>query len=1270
MAVRIYKETWAVRIVETGLLAIVLILPTWFNPWSAMSFEPPKVMLLRLLVLVLIACWLIGRKRILARWYQVVPQRVQVGIGLVLALVVVYSAATLVSIAPQQSLLGQEYWRGGLLTYLCEWSAFLLTITTMRRPRLAKQLCTTVVIGSIPPVLYALIQMAHLDPITWYTAYPGRVFSSLGNPNILGGYLAMVFPLTLAQWRDAKVRRRRHAYAVLGVAQVVALLSTGSRGAWLATVAALLVLMLARLSRRRLAKSLFLALMLLLIVATLFRPDPTATGKARLLIWQGSLPLVAARPWLGYGPETFALVFPSYSPPALLGYGADKVITDHAHNLWFDIAAEAGLLAVTMWVVFLVLLVKNGQHKVSHDSSVNRWQFAAILAALLAYIVQNQFTFPTVVTATLFWILSGASLVFCLPAQEPKSYSYAATGENFAKQAQPAHLTPMTSVSMSSRPVPNAIPLTQMGVPEQVRSLSSAKRLDSADAWIGVSLLGLTMLFFWRLVFTSQILSGLDVVTYFYPYREYATLALRMARLPLWNPYLFLGVPFLANIQSAVFYPLHWPLLILDIPTQVKLSIVLHVFLGGLFTYLFARISMGLSRFGAFICAVAFACSGWLGAQAEHLNQLNTAIWLPLLLLFLERGCIANSRVFIPLGGGVVALMILAGHPQITYMVLVATGLYTLVLFHRKARSTSQSQLKVGLTVASSLILVLVIGLGLAAIQILPSLELWQFSVRSYPLNSEQATSYSLTPDVVLSSLLPTYGRLPFREEIGFVGVGILILAFWGAIFSPKRTHRLYALALVAIGLLLAMGSHSIFYRAGYDIVPGVGFFKAPARWLYLYTFGVALLAGLGGDFVMRSAVEKASILGCSQHTLSRFSFVRILTGLVLLIGFFLIAWPFPKVPSLPICWVWVSLALVTVIVLFIGRVWFPRNVFQLSVCLAVLVELFIATRGLDYNHLVPYEAYSKPMPTVHTLRSQSNLDRIVNLATAAGTSQSSLENGFGTGALSESQLLLARREAIVPNLGMLERFYTLDGYDGGLLPLRMYAEFQRKLVDIRDIWLYGRLHDQARSIPSLQVIGMLNGRYLLLDGSDPLPTQEERLLRPLHDGSISIYENVAALPRAFIAHRARVIEEEKEVLATIFAPTFEPTQEVVLFPPGQPIAAVTPLANVERVDIVEYTPEHIFIEVEALSEGYLVLADTFYPGWCARVDGQPVEILRADYLLRAVRLSPGIHKVVFSYEPGSFQRGLTISLFSICSTGLWLVTATWSLLRVKQKTM
>ena len=171
-----------------------------------------------------------------------------------------------------------------------------------------------------------------------------------------------------------------------------------------------------------------------------------------------------------------------------------------------------------------------------------------------------------------------------------------------------------------------------------VRTPLDRTRLARFRGFLGPLGLGLlTLAFFWKLLLTNLILTGVDVFTYFYPYRHYAAESVRQARLPLWNPYLFLGVPFLANSQAAVLYPLHWPLAWLPVPKQIAFSIATHVFLGGVFAYLYARRSLEVSRFSAFLGAVIFAFGGFIGAQVEHVNQLNVAVWLPLLLLLWDK---------------------------------------------------------------------------------------------------------------------------------------------------------------------------------------------------------------------------------------------------------------------------------------------------------------------------------------------------------------------------------------------------------------------------------------------------------------------------------------------------------------------------------------------------------------------------------------------------------------------------------------------------------
>ena len=160
-------------------------------------------------------------------------------------------------------------------------------------------------------------------------------------------------------------------------------------------------------------------------------------------------------------------------------------------------------------------------------------------------------------------------------------------------------------------------------------------------------LLLVLLLSYSRLAFSNGILVGYDLLTYFYPLQSFAAFSLHEGRLPLWNPYLFGGVPFLANIQTAVLYPLNFPIHLWAPPQATEIIVLLHLWLAGSFMYLFARQGLRLHPLSALVAALAYMLSGFLSAQVGHVNQLSAAAWLPLLLL-----CYETARQRSQLGGG------------------------------------------------------------------------------------------------------------------------------------------------------------------------------------------------------------------------------------------------------------------------------------------------------------------------------------------------------------------------------------------------------------------------------------------------------------------------------------------------------------------------------------------------------------------------------------------------------------------------------------------
>jgi hypothetical protein len=152
-------------------------------------------------------------------------------------------------------------------------------------------------------------------------------------------------------------------------------------------------------------------------------------------------------------------------------------------------------------------------------------------------------------------------------------------------------------------------------------------------------------------------------------------------------------------------------------------------------------------------------------------------------------------------------------------------------------------------------------------------------------------------------------------------------------------------------------------------------------------------------------------------------------------------------------------------------------------------------------------------------------------------------------------------------------------------------------------------------------------------------------------------------MPRAWLAEETRVIEDPRAQLARLAAPDFDPRREVILDSVDSATHLPTPPPHPEgspgSARIVRYEPEWVAIEVEAERPALLVLSDLHYPGWEATLDGSPAEILRADYLFRAVGVPAGRSQVVFRYRPGSLWIGAALSGIGVLAAGGWLFVGT-----------
>jgi hypothetical protein len=716
--------------------------------------------------------------------------------------------------------------------------------------------------------------------------------------------------------------------------------------------------------------------------------------------------------------------------------------------------------------------------------------------------------------------------------------------------------------------------------------LSLAARADAVAAG---GLLLATLAFYYPLVFLGRVLVDYDAFVFFYPQRAYLARALQSGRIPLWDPSLFLGAPFLANPQTAVLYPPSW-LFVLGPPEAIySVQLVLHGFLAAWFTYLLMRRAFDASPLAAALGGLAYAFGGFAVGQVGHLNQISAAAWLPAVLLAYDRFVVTGRLYWIGLGALALAMQLLAGHPQETYMTLIALGVFGLV----RAPWRSFSRLA-WTTVAGGVMCLL--GADLAAAQLLPTLELAPLSIRGGGISWPDAVAGSLPSYLAVRALFPPYWiRVPYTEYLGYAGVVPVVLGLLALLFGRAR-GVIFGTLLCALGLFLALGENNGFYPLIFSSVPGFDTFRVPARWLLLWEFGAAVLGALGADWIGR---------GSRVDVRRRSLWLRVaLLSLLLMAG---LAWqrnegePFPqrRTPVL--------IAGIAAATLAIGALpHFGRPVVAVGLLVALTGgELWAAGDASPGRQAAP-RAFNDGESVEWLAPRVAPGDRLLSLArpeyVPAVEAQVRTELSGLPPPIVDSVLIAQKwRDTLTPNLPLQFGLDTADGYDGGVLPLQRWLRLNTLLL--ADQRSDGVLLSRLQQVPRERLLDLLGVRYLIVNAATPPPSGMQ--LIDFHDLELLVRD--APVARSLIVYNARAGDDDA-ALAAMARDDFDPNRQVVV-------------------------------------AGYLLQREAWYPGWRARVDGIDTPVERADLVFRAVPLSAGDHDVEIYFEPASFRRGALLSL-------------------------
>ena len=575
----------------------------------------------------------------------------------------------------------------------------------------------------------------------------------------------------------------------------------------------------------------------------------------------------------------------------------------------------------------------------------------------------------------------------------------------------------------------------------------------------------LGVLFLYRRLVSGWVLAGGDLQTYFFPYWTAAARAFQAGRLPLWNPDLFAGAPLLANSQAGVFYPLNWPLWWLSGPSLAGMarslhwSVLLHLSLAAVNAAILAR-CLGLTPWGAALSGLLYAGSGYLGIHVEHLNQLQGLAWLPLVLLpgirnekleiRSERGTAVSLPS--PLSVSALALIVLAGHTQMAFIAVV--GLVTWVVgcalgvMGCGVRPTTHNPQPVTKFYVLRLILYFlpfaIAGL-IAAAQLLPTVELSRYSMRSGGLPWREAVSFSVRPWELVRALVPPYVTpLLLPEAVAYIGLAGMVLAAWGA-WGALRARNLYSLALIllgGVGVFCALGGYNPLYLAAVRLgVPGFVHFRAPVRFLALYVLAAALLAGMGFESLFVTTETQRIQRNLNKNL--RVSVVKlaplILTGLICAE----LLWAAEQMPH--------------------AGATTPRAYTDLRPATAHLV----AAASTSIAQGEPPGRFLSITPTLFEAGDEADIEAVYGVA-------------LSPDALWAYQVAVKQREVLAPNLPLAFQVPAVDGYDGGLLPLRHYVAFSQLFLP--EGTLDGRLRENLTAIPEGRWLSLLGVRFLMTD--------------------------------------------------------------------------------------------------------------------------------------------------------------------------------------------
>ncbi len=704
----------------------------------------------------------------------------------------------------------------------------------------------------------------------------------------------------------------------------------------------------------------------------------------------------------------------------------------------------------------------------------------------------------------------------------------------------------------------------------------------------------------WATIHFSNVYNSLssDKVLYIHPIKVLVAKAWHSG-IPLWEPHILSGYPIIGNAQAGIFYPGILPYILLPGADASDLVALFHLVMAGLGMFGFLR-ALHCRHLAALLGAVVFMLNTVVIVWLMWDSVVGVMVWLPWTLWAFERAAVPGRLWMVAPGAIAVALIYLAGHLQWSMYAMLALAFYSVFRFIRP-NATSRRRV---LMIAGVLAL---LGTAIAAVQLLPTMEYISQGHRGPISFNTMSQIVSWHGFEVL--WVPKYygegfagpawwGPINYNESMIYVGIAPLLLALLAIILR----HDAVVMFFAGMGLFGALSSAgSDIYRVLYWI-PGFDSLL-PQRMRYLVVVSLSVLCALGLDWLLR------------QSSLSNKKTLLSIIGSVFVIGFGYVILRAGHLPDDPqrLNFVYKQ-ELIFVVLLFasasllaLGKVlkhWGRSAV--VGVFALTLIDLWRV--GADYQRPMSTAYYYPSTPAIEMMLDDKSFFRVLSV----------------------------RRDwQLMPNLSAMVGLSDVGGYDS------VYPN--RYLTYIRQIDKTGPPHPYTNNLAPSEfgspLVDLLNVKYALTSKKVDLPGWTL-----ISKAGMRVYARSRPMPRAWIASQAHVVSGKATMLERLSTPNFNPYKVVLLErPPIEPLG-IQARELPGDVHIAEYKNNHIVLKASLQRPGWLVLSEMFHPGWRATVNGAPATVYRANYLLRAVPLPAGSHRIELTFLPDSFVTGAVIS--------------------------